>query len=183
MRYIIGVIIVVLALFFILIALINRGGNDEQGERAVDLTDYANRAAQVEYTQYGRVVAQEDRRAVRISVSRTERVIEVLHGYEERVERREVFENIESAYSEFIMALHRAGYATEREASEDERGFCPTGKRYTYQLVNDTSRVFDNWSTSCSRAQGSFAGEAGLVRRLFENQIPEYSTITRGVRL
>lgn len=183
MRYVVGVIIVVLALLFIIIALVNRGGNDQPAERAVDLADYANQAAQVEFTQYGRVVGQEERRAIRITVSRTERVVEVLHGYEERVERREVFDNIEAAYSEFVMALHRAGYATEREADDDDSGICPTGKRYTYKLFDDDSRVFDNWSTSCSRSQGSFAGDASLVRRLFENQIIDYRDITRGVRL
>lgn len=185
-RYVIGVVIVVLIMFFAITRIVGRD-DKRSDDRTVNLAQYAERDGRVEYTTYGKVNGEQERRAIRISVSRGERVVEVLSGYEERVESRQRFDNIEAAYAEFIMALHRAGYARQRAADNDQRGYCPLGNRYEYKLFDsatgDSGRVFDYWSTSCNSGQGSFAGQARLVRQLFQQQIPDYNSIVRDIRL
>lgn len=185
MKYVIGVIAVVFVMFIALLAVFSRGDDGgQQGDRSIVLTEYTDTGSRVEYTVYGPIVAQEERRAIRISVSQAERFVEVLEGYEERVISRESFNNSPSAYREFLAALERAGYTREvADAPEDRSGYCPLGKRYTYELFDDGSDVLDTWSTSCSKKHGSFGGERNLVRRLFQRQIPDYRTITREVRL
>lgn len=184
MKYVIGVIVVVFVMFIALLAVFNRGGdNAQQGDQAVNLRDYADVSSRVEYTTYGPVVAQEERRAIRISVSETERFVEVLAGYEGRVIRRESLSNNRSAYAEFLAALDKAGYTLEADTADDRSGVCPLGKQYTYDLYDTGEEIMSNWSTSCSKKHGSFGGQRDLVRRLFQRQIPDYGTITRDVRL
>lgn len=184
MKYVIGVIVVIFLMFIALLTVFDRGDNGEQeGSRAIELREYADADSRVEYTVYGPIVAQEDRRAIRISVSETERYVAVLEGYEEKIMRRESFGNNQSAYDEFLAALERAGYTREKDAPEDRSGFCPTGKQYTYNLYENGGDILKNWSTSCTKKHGSFGGDASLVRRLFQAQIPDYRTITRDVRL
>ena len=183
MRYIVGVIAVVLIMFFGIIWAVNRGG-DNGGDESVDLSQYVDRDGRVVFTHYGKVVGQQERRAVRVTVTREERVIEVLQGYDEQVIRTQTYPNIDAAYAEFIMSLHRAGYANEKEAEEDPSGFCPLGNRYTYELDDgNEAEVLNLWSTSCSGREGTFAGDPPTVRRLFQLQIPNYNDLTRDVRL
>lgn len=185
MKYIIGVVAVVVALLLIIFALVRRPSTPNNGgQPAATVRDYATRPGTASYTIQGKVVGENERQAVRISVSPEQRTIEILQGYDETVESREVFPNTESAYNHFIHALDRAGFGLERSAEAgDERGVCPLGNTYIYHLVSNSDEIVSTWSTTCSRNQGTFAGNARLVRQLFQNQIPEYSRQIRDVRL
>ncbi|MDB5185649.1 MAG: exported protein of unknown function [Candidatus Saccharibacteria bacterium] len=172
-------------LIFVIVLLFNRdsGTNTQTGNKAVVLADYANKDARAELTQQGKVTAQEKRYSVHMTVSRTERVIEVLQGYDQTVLRRETFSNNESAYSTFIIALDQTGFSREKPSIiKDERGACPLGQRYIYELNDGTSQVLRLWNTSCNTKEGTFGGKS-TVRQLFQEQFPNYGDITRGITL
>lgn len=184
MKYIVGAVAVILVAVLGIILILGRSNDDQAGERQVNVTDYADKDAILELTIQGRLVGQDDRRAIRITVSRTERHIAILRGYEETVERSQTFTNVEPAYTTFVRALGMAGFSRERQAIQtDERGVCPLGNRYIYILKDGPEQLMRLWSTSCGRDEGTFGGNANLIRQLFQNQIPDYKKIVSGVKL
>lgn len=189
MKYILGVFGVIVLLLLIVILIVRTGPSDpigdvQTGDRQINLGEYESKPATVSLTTRGEVTADETRRAIRITVNQQERAIEILEGYEETVVSRQTFANNSDAYKIFLSAIKNAGFTRERETEiTDERGVCPFGKRYVYRLQDGSEQVHRTWSTSCGRADGSFGGNSSTIRRLFEQQIPEYRTIVRGVRL
>lgn len=189
MKYVLGVF-GVLVLLVLIVILIFRSGPEpastsvQTGNEVVSLGDYESKAAVVSLTTRGAVVGDDRRQAIRVSISRNERVLEILEGYEETVTARHTFPNNEAAYKIFLSALEHAGFNREQEAEvEDERGVCPKGRRYVYRLQDGPEQVIRTWNTSCSAKDGSFGGNSRTVRTLFERQIPEYRQLTRTVKL
>jgi hypothetical protein len=185
MKYILGIAGLVVILIVAIVLIASRGpAPTQQGKKAVVLSEYADKDAKVVLTTQGKIVGEEDFRTVRISVTRTERVVEVLDGYEETFEKRNTYQNSEAAYSTFIKALDKAGFSREKKTDiKDETGVCPLGRRYQYDLKEGTEATLHLWSTSCSQSQGSFGGNSSLVRELFESQIPDYDKFIAGVKL
>jgi hypothetical protein len=183
MRYILGILAVIIVIIVASMLIFGGRGRDDV-DREPLMVEYSQRPAEVVYTARGRIVGDEDFRTVRITVNRTERIMEVLYGYEEEAEVYQTYPNNSEAYTTFMLALDQAGFARERDTNtEDERGVCPLGRRYVYELIEGPNEILRNWSASCSRRLGSFAGDSAQVRRLFEGQIPDYRDATRGVRL
>lgn len=189
MKYVLSVFAVIILLLLIIV-LIFRGSPDQATDTTetekpkITLADYESKPAVLSLTTRGAVTADEDRRAIRVSVSRQERVIEILEGYSETVVKRQVFPNSEASYKVFLSALTSAGFGIEQETEiRDERGVCPFGRRFIYKLQDGSEQVLRTWSVTCGRSGGSFGGNSSVVRRLFERQIPEYRTVIRGVKL
>jgi len=189
MKYILGVFGVIVLLLLIVILIVRSGpskpvGDVQTGKPQVNLAEYESKPATAILITRGEITAEEDRRAIRISVSRQERVIEILDGYDESVLSRQTFVNNEDAYKIFLSALTTAGFTREQESTiKDERGVCPFGRRYVFKLQDGSDQVFRAWDTSCRRLKGNFGGNTSVVRDLFERQIPDYQTVVRGVRL
>lgn len=189
MRYILGVFGIIVLLLLVVILIVRSGpsepvGEVQTGKPQVNLAEYELKPATVSLTTRGQITADETRRAIRISVSQQERAIEVLEGYDETVVTRQTFPNNREAYKIFLSALSSAGFTREQETEiKDERGVCPFGKRYVFKLQDGSEQVFRAWTTSCRREQGSFGGNSSIARRLFEQQIPDYRTVVRGIRL
>lgn len=189
MKYFLG-FLAFIVLAVVTVVLISRGGPDtsdpaQSGTQQIALTDYVNSDAVVRLTIDGKIVAKEQHHAIRITVSRTHRTVEVLKGYDYSVEQTKQFDNDINAFNAFLEALDTAGFANEKKVppTTDEGGVCPTGTRTIYEVTENNDQVIRLWSTSCSQRQGSFSGSASLVRRLFQAQIPEYSELTRNARL
>lgn len=184
MKYVFGLIAIGVLLIAIILILFTGGPGPEQGKRRIDLAEYADTPATVIYTVEGRLNAEEEHRSIRISVNRNQRTIEVLGGYSETVIKSQDFFNTQSAYDEFLHGLKRAGYTRFKEARYmDEKGVCPLGYRYIYEVEEFSDELLRLWSTSCSKDDGDFGGNANLVRRLFQAQIPEYEDFVRGIKL
>lgn len=189
MKYILGVFGIIVLLLTIIILIVRSGpsqpsGTVQTGKPQIKLGEYETKPATVSMTTRGQVKADETRRAIRISVSQHERVIEVLEGYEENVVSRQTFPNNPEAYKIFLSALTGAGFAREQETDfEDERGVCPFGRRHVFRLQEGSEQVHRTWTTSCRNGRGSFGGNLSITRRLFEQQIPDYTTVIRGVNL
>jgi hypothetical protein len=187
MKYIIAVVGVILAAFIAIVVIMNRAPGDQKSPNikgAIQLTDYDNLNASVSLTTQGKVVGETEHQGVRITITRTERKIEILRGYDQSVERSNTYPNSQSGYETFLRALDNAGFTKNRPSKfEDNRGVCPLGNKYIYDLSYNDEHVSNLWSTSCSKGEGTFAGAASLSRQLFEAQIPDYGTQIRGVKL
>lgn len=190
MKYILGVLAVVAIAIIAIILLVRSPSSTNNGQKPgakkiVKITDFANsNVSQVEWKIQGRLVGEDQRRAVRVTISQDRRLIEILDGYDETVERAQTYPNTNSAYDAFLHALELAGFGRDRKvAITDERGVCPLGNTFIYDLYDGNDHPVHLWSVSCSTAFGNFAGNATLIRQLFQNQISDYNTQTKNVQL
>ena len=147
------------------------------------LVDYASHNSDVSMTTIGRLVGDESHREIRITVTPTERRLEILGGYDETVLNSTSYPNTQSAYENFLSALARQGFTSKKDSTiSDPRGVCPTGNRYIYDLSDGGSHVSNIWSSSCDK-NGTFAGHGPTIRELFRQQIPDYTKQITGVTL
>ena len=184
MRYLLAVFGVMVVLFIVIMVFFR--GDDtapvQNNVKVLKLTDYADKNSTVSLTTIGRMVGEENRRAIRVTVTPNERKLELLTGYEETVGSSQTFSNTPDAYTNFLSALNALGFTTARKNTADPRGVCPTGNRYVYDLSQDGSHVSNLWQVSCDNS-GTFAGRGATTRQLFQQQIPEYNKLVQSVKL
>jgi len=150
------------------------------------LPDYASSDATVSFTADGIINGDEMHRAIRVTVSANQRTLDVLQGYNPQVILTKSFENNQEAYDVFLRALANAGFLVKSKNSKavtDERGLCPLGFRYILDLNQDGDDLSRLWASSCSTSLGNAAGQVATIRQLFQDQIPDYETITGPVNL
>lgn len=185
MRYFIGLLLGIglIVLTFILIFRAFSGDNTPL-EQGVNLNDYATTNAVVRYTIDGQINSDQTHNRVRITVSKDTVLFEQIQGYEGKLIQSKTFPNNTQAYGTFLRALDLAGFDDgNKEFDDDERGYCPSGRRYVYEAIDGGDTVLRWWSTSCSRNVGNFLGDSGTVRNLFQRQVPDYNKLTTKVRL
>lgn len=188
-RYLIGVLVVFLVIAGVILLL--AGGSNKKSNKPAPVTtqkqiyDYAGSAnATTVFTQQGHIVGDDQYRAIRITVARDYRRIDILDSYTSRVIKSKTFENDQAAFDVFLRALDHAGYDKTRKTSiTDERGVCPSGYRFLYDMKDGSNQLQHTWSTSCSSKQGTSGGNYDTIRRLFQNQITDYNLFVRGVSL
>lgn len=184
MRYIVGFLIglgLIVLTFILIVRIFSGGGNDRP--QPINLANYATTGTIVRFVQSGPIVADKQHQQVRITVGRDQVLFERLQGYQGEVVSTQRYDNNPDSYAQFLQALQVAGFTRGDIGSnvpKDERGHCPTGKRYIYEAIGDGENKIRWWSTSCSGGEGNFNGRAGDVRRLFINQVPDYRQLTRG---
>lgn len=189
MRY--GVVTLIIAFLAIIGTVVfvslNSGPAATSSARVTRLADYDGKdSANISWTMQGRLVGEDQRRAIRVIVSRETRSIEILAGYAERVERSAQYTNSPESFAAFTRALDVANFGRERNVSQpDERGICPLGNRFIYRLTDYSNEIMRTWSDSCQVANGPFGGDksARLIQQIFKDQIPDYIKFTNGVKL
>lgn len=184
MKYFIGFIGVV-ALIILVFVLVVRGfsGGTKTEKPQTDLSDYTNTSTVMRFTTEGPVTANQDYDEIRITVGRDANTIEIINGYEGNVVKAKTYPNNSEAYGNFLRSLQLLNY-TEGNADPklaDERGYCPTGKRYVYEIVSGNADVQRFWIGTCGA--GTFKGNSQTIRALFRKQIPDYSTLIAGVNI
>jgi hypothetical protein len=166
-----------IALIIFVIVLIVRGftGNHKKQDLPTPLIDYANTSVQMQYTLAGPVTADEERVSLRITVGQDQTKIEKLVGYNETIALQKSYANNLASYSEFLRALDIAGYSLGNTdpSLKDERGYCPSGQRYSFDIVDGGSVKQHFWTTSCGKS-GNFKGKPRQVITLFQDQVPDY---------
>lgn len=185
MRYIIGSLIAV-GLVIIIIILIFTGRNGGSiGPQPIDLTSLANTGTTVQLVTEGELSANETRREIRVTVGRDASTLKVIKGYQGHVISSHKIDNNRQAYAAFLHGLKLAGFNLGNTAgNQDERGYCPLGRRYIYKVIDAGGHVTQKfWSDTCDSDDGTFRGNSDLVRRLFELQIPKYDEWTEDVDL
>lgn len=179
----VGIVLLILITFI----LIWRGmtGDGPVPEAPAPLSDYTFTGVMMRFTVVGQVNQQEDHRGMRMTVSRSESRLEVLEGYDRTITESRSYASNQEAYATFLRALDKQGFTQGNDDPElrDDRGFCPRGRRFIYEIVDGNEVIQRYWSTSCGRSQGTFEGNGGAIERLFRAQIPDYRELTRGVRL
>jgi hypothetical protein len=184
-RYLIGVLVVIALLAATIVWLVARPPAERrEAQQQINLTEFVATPASVTLTREGRIVGEEEHNSIRITVNRNQRQIEHIRGYNGRVVNSLTYPNTQPAFDHFMHALVVAGFTTQQKPRyESLKGVCPFGNRFIYELTKDGRPIMRLWSTSCRREDGSFAGRADQVRRLFIGQIPQYREFTRGLAL
>lgn len=185
MKYFFGFAAVILVLLVTFVLIWRGWSGNTTPEAPPPLSDYTYTTAAMRLTTIGPVNPDQEHRAVRITISRSENRLEVLEGYQRSPASSKSYPSNQEAYGTFLRALDLMGYTKGNDNPNlaDDRGFCPTGKRFIYEIVDGTNVKQRYWSTSCSKAQGTFNGAASAIQKLFKDQIPEYRDLTRGVKL
>ena len=200
-RYIVMRILLGLFALFVVIFLIVRiaGGGSEESALPevitnqsvstelppVNISEQADTASTVRFSIMGTINSLEEHREIRFSISKTQRVVQIIEGYDGKVLKTMRLDNTENSYQQFLYAIDYMGYTEERaEPTLTEReGVCSHGKQYLYQFTIAGLVRSDLWSDSCNRNHGTFGGDRRRIVALFENQFPEYDSFVRGTRL
>lgn len=171
----------------ILVALFGHGGKKPVSVNQVKfLPDYAETDATVSFTTDGIVNGDEMHRSIRITVSSNQRELDVLQGYNPQVILSKTFINNQEAYSVFLKSINNYGFLTKNKKSKspaDPAGQCPLGFRYIANVNQDGDDLSNLWSSSCGKAVGNWGGSLTTVQDLFQNQIPNYQSLTSQVNL
>ena len=184
MRYFLG-FLVTMGLIILLIILLFRGASHpRQAITAKSLESYATTDAEVVLTIDGRVVYNHEHQQIRISVGRSNVNFKHIEGYEGSVKKSESFPNNENAYAVFLNALQHEGFTLGDNTRQfrDERGYCPEGQRYIYEIVQGDKIIQRYWSSTCGNPK-TFNGSSDTIIELFKAQVPNYSDLTASIEL
>jgi hypothetical protein len=173
----------IIAFILILVVIFGRGKPAPTGPTIQPLPDYSSTDATVSFTTDGIVNADQLHRQIRITISNTTSTVDVLQGYNGQVIMSKSFVNNQEAYLVFLKSLNYSGFLAKnkKKISSDERGFCPLGFRYVFDLNGDEGDLSRLWTSSC--AIGNWGGNLATVQALFQNQIPDYAILVQDVNL
>ncbi len=183
MRYFIGFLITI-GLIIMLIVLIFSGGGKPKTAIPKPLSSYSNTDAEVSMTIDGPVNADQNHQQVRITVGTSSVTYEEVSGYDGNVTERQTFHNTEAAYATFLRSLAIAGFTKgDTTASlRDERGHCPLGDRYIFELNQDGNSLERYWTATCGGPK-TFLGNQAVTSQLFKDQVPKYNSLSDNINL
>lgn len=196
LRYFIGFLITI-GLIILLVVLLFSGGGGKSGQNngnqpstsnkpktVDDLAAFASTNAVVRLTTDGPIVADQDHQALRITVGQDNTTYEQVQGYEGTVVKQQSFVNNQNSYSNFLYALGRSGFLRGNDSKQlaNEKGYCPTGNRYIFELIENGTDIQRYWATSCGNPK-TYEGNLSLTLTLFQAQVPGYSDLTQGLSL
>lgn len=185
------IIFLTLVIGIVLLLILIFGSGSKNNQKNTDkpapvtpvvLTDYVDTDSYVVLTLDGRINGDDVHRKIRITVGPDSRQIDIIQGYGNNIIDTKSYLNNRRAYDAFIRSLNRLDFAKERKTSmTDDRGVCPTGQRFIYEVYNDNAQVSRTWAGSCT--QGTSRANSALVNQLFRAQITDYSKFTSAVSL
>jgi len=167
---------VVFGILFILFLIFGSGTKKNTApsaapQKPLTVRDYTNRDSRMVYTVEGNVRGNNMYRAVRTTVTREYRLIEVIEGYQNNVIKSQKEANNQEAYATFLAAIESKGYGKERKTKKvDDEGACPLGQKFVYEIYDGQKQVQRFWATTCG-SQGTSGANNPVVRILFDRQI------------
>jgi hypothetical protein len=186
MRYFLSFLFIVGLVILAFILVVDGFRGSPAAKAPAPLASYANTATQVEVTEDGPINADQSHNELDMTVGSSVNQINVEQGYQGTIIRSGNYANNTAAYTEFLNALQLAGFnlgETGSKVNSNPSGYCATGSRYTYEIINSDGSVIQNfWSTSCDDS-GTYKGNAAAVMGLFIAQFPDYSSITENADL
>lgn len=184
-----GILVILAILFFGVLGTVFFVGRVNKGRNTnvpvgIHLADYVNKDnSSVRWTMQGRLVGEDSYRAVRVTVTPGYRRAEILEGYNDKVSKTVELPNTKAGYTDFLLALDNLRFSQERKVRQpDDRGVCPLGYRYIYELNEGDKQKIRLWSDSCVSSDGTMAGQATTIRQLFKAQITDYTRFVSGVK-
>lgn len=184
-RYFVGFVISVGLIFLVIFLLVNGGKDTKSPASPVKpLYTYANTDAVVKMTIEGQVTAPQNRNTIVVTVGATEATFQQYVGYDGSIVATKSYENTRNSYETLLRSLAVAGFRSGNNdpALRNSDGYCPLGRTYRFQMIENDKDLQNYWITSCPTTH-TFNGNATLVRTLFQNQIPDYNTLTSNVTL
>jgi heme/copper-type cytochrome/quinol oxidase subunit 4 len=175
MKFIIG-FLVTIGLIILAFILIFRG-NGAPAVTTPDIIRYANTNVVMQLTIDGPINSQQAHRMTRITVGQSQVTMTTVQGYQNTVIQSKSYDNNTTAYTDFLHALQIAGYSkgTKTTSLADERGVCPFGNRFIYEIINGAQDSQRYWHSDCG--SGNFKGSWSTVNSLFIRQVPDYTTL------
>ncbi len=157
-------------------------GTKKDAPKAFNLVEYVDKNSSVAATTHGRINGDDEHRAVRVTITANNRLVEIIQGYEGKVIDSKSYPNNAKAYKAFLNALSKTGYGKVRKSTvASEEGVCATGRRFTYDLRDSDKLISHTWTANCVKGNAPVSPEN--VSNLFRRQITDYDEITRNVRL
>ena len=140
----------------------------------------------VRLTVRGPIVANENFRSYRVTISPEEREITTYEGYLEKVIETKKFDNNNRDYEELVHARDKRRMMDGRVLTEEQndlRGICASGQIYQFDTLVNGETVRSLWTSDCDGSKGSATASVSEVINMFLNQIPEGRKIVSGVGL
>jgi hypothetical protein len=186
MRYFIGFLITIGLIILLIVLLFTGGGgsNPKKPKTTKALTDYASTDAVVRLTIDGPIVADQNHQAVQITAGQDDVTYSQVQGYQGTVANQQSFVNNQNAYSNLLYALGHAGF-TKGDNSKvlaNEKGYCATGNRYIFELIDNGTDIERYWATSCGGTK-TYQGNLNLTLTIFKAQVPGYNTLTQNLSI
>jgi hypothetical protein len=125
----------------------------------------------------GPIVADENYRWVRYTISPSSRVVESFKGYKGTLEKSQNLPNTPEGYRAFLAALSTSNFARAKSTTAQIETSCVQGSRYTYELLVAGNKKVNTWTSTCGTKNASFAGDAQGVNQLVRSQFPNLSEI------
>lgn len=150
------------------------------------LPDYATTDAITTMTIDGIVNSDELHRSIRITIGNDSRELQIIQGYSGHVLSTQTFYNTQDAYGVFLRAINNSGFLAKlknTKAPDDERGQCPLGNRYIFELDQEGTTLSRLWASDCGTADGTLGGSSTVLQDLFERQILHYNDLINNVNL
>ena len=185
MRYFIGFLITIGLIILLIVLLFHHGGSGKVPATKAPLISYANTDTIVRETMDQVINAPDNHRTIQITVGRDNTTFELIQGYDGNPLTTKTYPMTESAYNVFLHALQHAGYTlgNDDNAAKDERGYCPLGTRYIFEVIDGSGADIERfWTTSCgSGVPSTFKGKTPTILQLFKLQVPDYDHLTANV--
>lgn len=185
LRYLIGFFVSIGLIILLIVLIFGGNGKPKVSTTSKTLDSYASSDATVSLTVDGPITADQTHQAIKITVSNSSAVYEQIQGYQGNVVKQQSYASNTPAYANFLFALERGGFTLGDKSSSlsDERGYCPLGDRYIFQINQDGRQLERYWATNCSGTPKSFKGNANLMITLFRHQIPDYENLSSNANL
>lgn len=187
LRWFLIILAMILVLVFVgwglfAIAKSTFGGNNSSSSVASNINESVVLTNQARMYVDGPVVAESLHRSYGIEVNSSVVTMKVYGSYGQRVLRERSYRNTPQAYEAFLNSLVNLRITsrvsgTTTEDDDAESGVCSAGRRYIVELDDSIRR----WSTSCESRPGTAAFSMTAVRRLFRNQVPDFSELVDGI--
>jgi hypothetical protein len=188
-RAVFGFLAFIILIILIVILIFSGGGKkpaNNSGPSLKPLPNYSTTDATTSMTIDGQINGDDIHRAIRITVSQNQREMDIIQGYNGTVISSQTFGNNQAAYAVFLRAINNYGFLQKlknTKAPADERGQCPLGNRYIFELAKDGSTLSRLWASDCSVTNATLGGNSQTLQTLFEGQITQYNTLTENVNL
>lgn len=174
----------VAALLFIFIVIEIFGGSKKPAPNpstpvVKSLPDYSSTTAQVSFTLDGPITGDDTHRQIKIIVDQFQRKLDIIGGYNGNIIQENNFANNQQAYDIFLRSLKNSGFMSKIKNPKitDERGQCPLGDRFIFELNDSGDVLSHSWTTSCGGTLGTLGVTSGTLQQLFKAQITNYDQI------
>lgn len=180
MRYFVGFLVTIGLIILLIMLIFGGGGKGKVPVTKEPLISYANTETVVRETIDDTINDVDHHRQIQITVGRDSTDFELQKGYDGDAVQSQSYPMTTASYASFLRALQHAGFTQGNDDKnlKDERGYCPLGKRYIFEVIKDGGDIERYWATSCGNGTPkTFTGHLNTVLSLFRLQVPDYDKI------